>query len=230
MGYCNASHEGVRPTYSLTWALGLLCSLLVVATATAPLHADTSPATSAAQLTDPMAETKMMVDRVTAILRDPRVNLADERQELRKLAEAHLDFESMARSTLGYHWRDLSADQRARFATLFTSFIEDAYLSRIQDYSSQNVQFLREKLDTSDYAEVYSQVAGESEEPIQLNFMLHRMSSDWKIYDVAVDGISMTANYRTQFDRVINNRGFAALMAQLQVKQQGLANALGKKH
>ena len=225
MGY-ETKGGGITPARALIGALGLLCSLLVMVSAPAPGFADSSAGMSA---TDPMGSTKALVDQVLAILRHSKANLAEERQQLRSLAEAHLDFDSMARSTLGYHWRDLSADQRAQFTTLFTSFIEDAYLSRFQDYSGQEVQFLRETLDSPDYAEVYTQVASKGKEPIQLNFMLRHTSGDWRIYDINVDGISITGNYRTQFNRVINNNGFPALMADLHVKQQGLANSLGKK-
>ncbi len=204
------------------------CLLVALGIAAGSVQAATSQLL-ATSVSDPMVATKSMVNGALQILRDPHVTLSDERQRLRTIAEAHLDFESMARSTLGYHWRDLTPDQRARFTQLFKSFIEDAYLSRIQDYSGQDVVFTREQIDGADYSEVYSQVIGNGDEPIQLNFMLHRENGEWKIYDVAVDGISITANYRTQFNRVLNSRGFDALMGDLTTKEQRLAAYLGKR-
>ncbi len=47
------------------------------------------------------------------------------------------------------------------------------------------------------------------------------------IYDVTVDAISIIANYRNQFNRVINEQGFPKLMSDLRVKQQQLASLLG---
>jgi phospholipid transport system substrate-binding protein len=209
--------------------IALGAGLLIAASiAASPIEAATSPGPAAAGR-DPMLATKSMVNGALQILRDPRVTLNDERDRLRSLAEAHLDFDSMARSTLGYHWRDLNDEQRASFTRLFRSFIEDAYLSRIQDYSGQDVLFTREQVDGTDYGEVYSQVVGNGDEPVQLNFMLHRENGEWRIYDVAVDGISITANYRTQFNRVLNNQGFDALMGDLTAKEQNLAAYLGKK-
>jgi phospholipid transport system substrate-binding protein len=207
----------------------LAAGLIAVAAARVDAAQALTSQVVAASASDPMVATKSMVNGALQVLRDPRVSLSDERRRLRTIAEAHLDFESMARSALGYHWRDLTPDQRARFTQLFKSFIEDAYLSRIQDYSGQEVIFTREKVDGADYGEVYSQVVGNGDEPIQLNFMLHRENGEWKIYDVAVDGISITGNYRTQFNRVLNNQGFDALMGDLAGKQQRLAEYLGKK-
>jgi ABC-type transporter MlaC component len=43
-----------------------------------------------------------------------------------------------------------------------------------------------------------------------------------------VDNISITANYRNQFNRVINNHGFDALVSEMRSKQQELLASLGK--
>ena len=60
-----------------------------------------------------------------------------------------------------------------------------------------------------------------------MNYLLLQKDGTWKIYDVTVDAISIIANYRNQFNRVINEKGFDQLMADLQAKQQELAALLG---
>ena len=73
----------------------------------------------------------------------------------------------MSRSAIGYHWKTLTPAQQAEFVPLFTTFIEDAYLSRIESYSvekinqqiqSSMIQFTRQTNDGPDYAEVFSTV------------------------------------------------------------------------
>ncbi len=64
--------------------------------------------------------------------------------------------------------------------------------------------------------------------PIHLDYQLKQENQDWKVYDVAVDNISITANYRNQFNRVINDQGFDALLSQVKDKQQELMASLGK--
>ena len=66
------------------------------------------------------------------------------------------------------------------------------------------------------------------DQPIRLDYRLKQDGGDWKVYDVTVDNISIMANYRNQFDRVINHQGFDALMKQMQSKQQELVASLGK--
>jgi ABC-type transporter MlaC component len=47
---------------------------------------------------------------------------------------------------------------------------------------------------------------------------------------VTVDNISIIANYRNQFNRVINRGGFNTLVADLKSKQEQLAARLGTPH
>src|SRR5258708_24270477 len=85
--------------------------------------------------TDPMASVKLVIDQAIIVFKDKQIAPADREQKLRSIAETRLDFQEMARSPAGYHWKDFTPEQRAEFVPLFTAFIEDAYLSRIETYS-----------------------------------------------------------------------------------------------
>jgi phospholipid transport system substrate-binding protein len=136
----------------------------------------------------------------------------------------------MARSTLGYHWRNLTPDQRQQFVALFTAFMEDAALSKIQEYSGQRLEFIREAPLAPGYMQVQGRVLqANGAQPIPVGFMSHQVDGQWKIYDLTVDNISVIANYRNQFNRVINDQGFAHLMTVMKQKQVDLAALLGSK-
>jgi phospholipid transport system substrate-binding protein len=179
---------------------------------------------------DPMAELKNAIGEAIALFKDQSMSLPERREKLRDLAARRFDFATMARSVLGYHWRDLNADQRGQFVPIFAGFIQDAYLSKLKDYTVQkvkqevqslNIQYTRETLDEPDYAQVDTKVAlSEQKDPIQVNYLMHRDGGQWRIYDVTIDSISVIANYRNQFNRVINSRGYDQLVAELQTKQQ----------
>ncbi len=178
---------------------------------------------------DPRSVVKAALDGALAILKDRNTALTARRRELHELALKHLDFADMARAALGHHWRELSQEQRKQFVPMFTAFMEDSYLDKIQDYSELQVRYLRQAYHDPGDAEVDTRVtqAGK-EEPISLNFYLRREEGGWKVYDVEIDSIRIVANYRNQFNRVINDQGFDALMAQLRRKQAELASLLGK--
>lgn len=190
------------------------------------------PGRATAPPQDPIGMVRQGVDQVLAVFKDRDVPLKARRAKLRQLAAQHFDFADMARSALGYHWRDLPPAQRAGFVTLFANFIQDAYLSKLQEYTVRRVQdeaktakitFIRENFDGANYAEVFSDIVLiDQKDPLHVNYLMHRRDGVWLIYDVTIDAISVIANYRNQFNRVINNDGYRKLVADLTAKQAQL--------
>jgi phospholipid transport system substrate-binding protein len=186
----------------------------------------------------PMASVKMVIDQAIAIFKDQGIAPADREKKLRAIAESHFDFEKMARSAVGMHWRDFSPSQRSEFVPLFTNFIEDVYLSRMEQYSvekvqqevqSANIQFVRERLDAPDQAVVLSEVTLQNRaKPVDVNYLMKLDSDQWKIYDITLDAISVIANYRNQFNRVLNDGGYDKLVGIMREKQQALGASMAK--
>src|SRR5271156_3803576 len=187
---------------------------------------------------DPTAMVKAVVDQATVVVRDTQAPTATRDQRLRQIAEANFDFADMARTTLGYHWRQLTPQQQAEFVPLFTSFMENVYLGKLQEYSVQklrqsvntsNVSFTGQQYAGADYAEVHSTVLLKDQPPpIKVNYLVRRDGATWKIYDLDIDAISVMANYRQQFNRVLNNDGYPALVSMLRKKVQELGSTLDK--
>lgn len=187
---------------------------------------------SAPPAQDPMGTVKHGVGQVLAIFGERDIPLKVRRDKLRSLTDQYFDFTDMARSALGYHWRNLTPTQRDKFVPLFAAFIQDAYLSKLQDYMVRKIQdeaksakiiFIRENFDGDDYAQVFSDIVLiEQKDPLHVNYLMHRRGGAWLIYDVTVEAISIIANYRNQFNRVINEDGFGQLVADLTAKQAQL--------
>jgi len=174
-----------------------------------------------------MGVTQTMVNNALKIMANKSLPVQQRRRQLREGIENDFDFTEMSRSALGYNWRKITPDQRSNFTKLFTAFIEDAYLSKIQDYSGQQVQFQGQTSLGVGYTQINTAIVQPGKNPILVNYLLLQKDGSWKIYDVTVDAISIIANYRNQFNRVISEKGFPQLMADLQAKQQELAALLG---
>jgi phospholipid transport system substrate-binding protein len=181
-----------------------------------------------ADVAGPMATTRAFVDQAVQILRDKGTPVVQRRRQLKAILEPRMDFKEMSRSALGYHWRSITPEQRDQFTALFTSFIEDAYLSKIQDYSGQKVEYLKENSLGEGYSRVDTAIVQPGKQPLKVAYMLEQKGGEWLVYDVTVDNISIIANYRNQFNRVINDQGFDKLMADLRAKQKELASLVGE--
>ena len=144
---------------------------------------------------------------------------ADERRRLlEKTIGARFNYEEMAKRTLGAHWAKLNDAERREFVELFTSLLSNTYADKITGYSGEQVQYLNERLE-GEYAEVRTKVvSGKAEIP--LDYRLLNQSSDWRVYDVIVDGVSLVNNYRGQFTKILRTSSYADLIEQLRKKSE----------
>ncbi len=231
---------GTRTYVAYAILLAVAAIVLAMLYAAAPAHGQEQSAPQAAATPggDPMAVAKDVIDQAIAVFRDKELSDAERMKRLRAIAEAHIDFADMARSAVGYHWRSLTPEQQAEFVPLFTKFIEDVVLSRIESYSVRKIQseiattaitFTREEFTGSGEAQVYSTVVVQDRpNPLKVDYQMHQKEGRWMIYDISVDAISVIANYRNQFNRVINNQGYDKLVSILREKTRSLNNSLSQ--
>jgi phospholipid transport system substrate-binding protein len=50
----------------------------------------------------------------------------------------------------------------------------------------------------------------------------------WRAYDVVIEGVSLVGNYRTQFNRIIQQSGYGELVQKLKAKQEELQFESGR--
>ena len=82
---------------------------------------------------------------------------------------------------------------------------------------SQKIAFLGESIENGS-ATVRSKLVTRNGGEIPLDYRLHLRDGSWRIYDVAVQGVSFITSYRTQFDRVIRAESYSSLRERLQKK------------
>ena len=102
--------------------------------------------------------------------------------------------------------------------TLFRALLERAYLTQMESAGGEKITFLSEAMEAGGSAIVRSRVTTRQGSEIPVDYRMHVRDGTWRIYDVLVQGISFTASYRTQFDRVIRAESYGALRARLQKK------------
>jgi len=201
------------------FAVALPIAFAIIASVAQPL--------TAASVTAPLAVVKQVVAQVLSIVNDKQMAPPFKQKKLRELGAANFDFNEMSRSALGRSWRSLSTGQRQRFVPLFTSFLEDAYLDKVQNYSGEDIQITKARLTGQDYAQVSGRLVHQGSESIGLGFSLKLEGGTWKIYDIAVDNVSTLNSYRTQFQRIVSEKGFDELIRQIQDRDRELASTLG---
>jgi phospholipid transport system substrate-binding protein len=127
------------------------------------------------------------------------------------------DFTEMAKRSLGSEWRRRNPEEQEEFVKLFTSLLQGVYLDNIESYSDEKVQYLKERHDNN-YTEVDTKIVDNTGQEISVNYRLHNVNGDWKVYDVIIGDISLVNNYRSQFNRVLASSSYEELVNRMKGK------------
>jgi phospholipid transport system substrate-binding protein len=172
---------------------------------------------------------KQTVNQVLGILNDPTLKetakAQERRQHLKEIISSRFDFSEMAKRSLGPHWQKRTPEEQKEFVQLFTGLLEQAYLDNIQSYNGEKVRFVNERQD-QDLAEISTKIINNKGEEAALNYRLRNTNGDWKVFDVAIEDISLVNNYRAQFNRVLARSSYAEL---LEIMKQKKLSAPGAK-
>jgi phospholipid transport system substrate-binding protein len=158
---------------------------------------------------------KTDLDRVLKVIGETEGQAPEARRAaLRSAAEPVFDWREMASRTLATHWQARSEAERAEFTRLFTDLIERAYIAKVERYTGEPVKFVGERVEGS-LAMVQTRLVAAKGPEIPMDYRLIEKDGRWRVYDVVIEGVSLVANYRTQFDRVIRSSSYAELIKRL---------------
>jgi len=178
-----------------------------------------SPHSASAGL--PTEQVRGTVDRVLAVVQEPKLKSADKLKERRellsKIIAARFDFTEMGRRSLGAEWRRITPVQQQQFVELFTDLLRDGYVEEIESYKGQKVSYTRESQEEQ-FAAVHTVLRSTDESDVTIEYRLHSVDKEWKVYDIVIENVSIVNNYRSQFARLINRSGFDGLLRALKEK------------
>ena len=161
------------------------------------------------------------VDEVLTILRDPAYKEEStrevQRQKLRTLAEILFDYDEISRRALGRNRKAFTPEQMDEFFGLFTRFLEDIYLDRIQEYTDEKVIYGKATMLSKNKAKVETNIVKASEQ-ILINYRVIYRHGEWRSYDVIVEGVGLVRNYRSQFNKILQKKTPEDLLQQLRDK------------
>jgi phospholipid transport system substrate-binding protein len=120
----------------------------------------------------------------------------------RNLVFARFDFSEMARRSLGSHWGALNGGEQSEFVEGLSQRLLESYGRTVRSNSGDNIQFKNEVRE-GDLVKVATQVVSGSGEELPIDYRLHDVDGQWKVFDVVIDHVSLVNNYRAQFERVI---------------------------
>ena len=141
----------------------------------------------------------------------------------------HFNFPHMTALALGKEWRKATVQQQQQLTAEFRTLLVRTYSNALTGYKNQKVVYkpFKMKPDETDVM-VRTEVVQPGSKAVQLDYSLEKQDSGWKVYDVAVAGISLVTNYRDQFAQEVRSGGIDGLIATISVKNKSLEGNLVK--
>jgi phospholipid transport system substrate-binding protein len=170
--------------------------------------------------TTPTAELRAFFADATLILTDPDTDgkHAERLAAIRAITRRIFDIREAAKLALGPAWRDRSEAEHEEFTHLYGDFLERAFIAwiaaRAQIDGGPRVSYLGESVGGGQ-ATVRTTVLGRNGRDLPLEYRMVERGGRWAVCDVVIDGVSLAANYRAQFTRVIKSSSYPALVQQL---------------
>jgi phospholipid transport system substrate-binding protein len=182
-------------------------------------------------IAEPLPSAQALVQKtalqVTSRIRADRPLIDKNPQHLQSLiAELmlpHIDFQRMSKWVLGKHWRRANDAQREQFVNEFRQLILRTYSTALLEYSEQKVNVLPVRAaDDAREVTVRTEIQTQQGPVVPISYDLYLdQNQQWKVYDVTIDGISLTSSYRSTFSTQIRRGGgINALLDRLHVRNQ----------
>lgn len=134
---------------------------------------------------------------------------------VRKAVDEMFDWTEMAKQSLGRHWPERTPAERAEFVRLFADLFERAYLSKIQLADAEKFHYLGDTIE-GERAVVRTKVTTKQGSGIAVDYRARlERGTQWRVYDLDIEGVSLVGNYRVQFNRIITRSSYEGLVGML---------------
>src|ERR1700760_1227432 len=145
---------------------------------------------------------------------------------VRPLLEKSFAFDIVTRQAMGPGWRQFSAADQKRVTNLFTELVIRTYSSRVVGTQRPKIAYGQPVELAPDRREIPTRVTTSTDsQPISVVYRLVKLPAGWRSYDVLIEGVSFIANYRAQFDGIIQNGGAPAVIRTLEAKLAALGDS-----
>src|SRR5208337_1978504 len=115
------------------------------------------------------------------------------REQIQAVVDGYFDFDAIARLAVGPQWKSLPPEKQQEFTMEFRKLLFNTYLGDIEKYANKKLTYNHRTVDQG-YIVVEALVRDQGG-PVSLDYYFHLKDGNWKVYDIALDGMSLVANY-----------------------------------
>lgn len=165
---------------------------------------------------------KQTLEAVSAVASEPQLQGAERegerRQKVGTIIRETFDFDVMARESLRSHWTELTPAQHEEFVRLFGNLFQRSYDRLVLRFLGESKTAYGDESLDKDRAVVRTTLVRKQESELPVDYHLTYDGKRWAMSNVVVDGVSLLANFRAQFDKTIRTSSYEALLDKIKAK------------
>ncbi len=190
-------------------------------------------ATARAEMVAPDVMIKNVVQEVISIAKsDKAIQKGDQARALVVVQEKilpHFDFARMTQLAVGKYWRTASVEQKQALAREFQAMLLRTYTKAFTGYQNQTVEVKPLKMMPEDTDVTVKTSLNKPGSPsVAINYEVRKGESEWKVYDLSIEGAGLVSAYRGTFAKEIEDGGIDGLIKMLSGKNAGAVAANNK--
>jgi len=136
----------------------------------------------------------------------------EQRDEIKDMINGVIHYRSLAQFALGSTYNEISDEQREEFVTLFSTIIRDNSLNSLEIYRA-DVTYNNIEIDEDEA--MIATTAELEDVRTSVDYQMRKINENWMITDITIDSVSTAESYNRQFQSIIRQRGFDALLQSL---------------
>jgi phospholipid transport system substrate-binding protein len=200
---------------------------LVVAVSAAAQQSQAPKAQAPAQAQTSQLSPEELVKQVTSdvlgtIQSDKKLQAGDKQKALQLAEEKvlpHIDFKEAVHLAMGRSWSQASPEQREQLTKAFRTMLVRIYSNAIERYQGQTMKVMPVRMQPgATEVVVRNQYLSPGQPPTPVEYSMHKTPEGWKIYDIAVEGVSLVLTYRAEFENITRTSGIDGLIKRMQQK------------
>lgn len=155
----------------------------------------------------PSAVVQETADAVVAVLADKNQSTAEKRAKIEQIVYAHFDFTTLSKLVLARNWKQLSPAQQHDFVEEFKRHLSVTYGRNVETYNNERAVITGDREESNKDWTVKTKIIRPSAADILVDYRLRQEDGKWHVIDVIIEGVSLVANFRSQFQEILTSSG-----------------------
>ena len=184
---------------------------------------------AAAQPGSPSAAVRSTQDKVRSSL-DAWFNSqgparARAREQARKAVGELIDFDALAKATLGKKWEEIKPADRSRYTAALKGAMEANYLAKMRQGKKTDIGRIRTEITGEEQQGTHTVVHTKIDsggETAAIDYVMELRPKGWRAVDVITEGVSLAETYREQVAKILAKKSLNEVIAALDRKRKTL--------